>query len=231
MELQDIRLDPAAETYRRNELRDLREWVTANADLEPPTTLEIGSNRGRFLSELAQLNPDESLLGFEWQRKWARLANKSLVKAGISNARVLSADANLALPLIYPDATIARVFILFPDPWWKRRHAKRRLFTPAFLQLLAAKIRGDGLLLIKTDVEPYAEYLEALLSTIPQFQLLSDGDPFYPEDETQWPRTTRERKIISEGLPVWKFYLRRTGLVALPPEEQETPEPSRFLKP
>ena len=230
MDLQEVSFPEAIARYRSNELDEIRAWASTAAPFTPPIQVEIGSNRGRFIQGLAQLYPERSLLGVEWQRKWARLSEQDLRDAGLDNARVLHADVNLALPMLFPDGALERVYVLFPDPWWKRRHAKRRLFTPEFLQLLAAKIAPGGHLVIKTDVEPYAEHIEQLTSTLAQFQATSPGDPGAPDDVEAWPKTTRERKIIRKGLPVWRFFLRRTEA---PPTDNpgDAPLPELFDKP
>ncbi|MEO1271730.1 MAG: hypothetical protein AAFX99_26865, partial [Myxococcota bacterium] len=180
MDLQHVTFDATIAHYRSHELDAIRAWAAPLPPFAPPVQVEIGSNRGRFIKGLAQLYPNRTLLGIEWQGKWANLSDQDLRDAGLHHARVLHADVNLALPLLFPDGALERIYILFPDPWWKRRHAKRRLFTPSFFQLLAAKLAPGGHLVIKTDVEPYAAFIQEQLDPLTQFVATSPGDPDAP---------------------------------------------------
>lgn len=210
MELQDITFDELTETHKRHRLDAIKAWAQGRS-MEGPVHVEIGSNRGRFLKGLARLHPTHSVLGIELRRRFVEVLNEELAAEGPANAHILDADARLALPLIFADQHVARFYVLFPDPWWKRRHAKRRLLEPTFLSLLADKIKPDGLLIIKTDVEPYAESVAQLLAQSRRWRRLEPGDPLWPQDEAQWPQTTRERKILNKGLPTWHLYATPTG--------------------
>ncbi len=210
MDIQDVTFDEATETYQRARLDAIRAWG-AERQLPGPVQIEIGSNQGRFLKGLARLYTDRSVLGIEIRRRFVEVLSEELTDEGLTNAQALAADANLALPLLFADNTVERIYILFPDPWWKKRHAKRRLFTPEFLGLLANKLRPDGLLVIKTDVEPYAEIVSELIDQSQRWRRVMPDDPAWPEDEDQWPKTTREGKILRKGLPVWKIYAEPTG--------------------
>lgn len=232
MELQPVDFPEHVEQHDQNRLDAIRAFAAAHHPA-PPFLVEIGSNRGRFLQELAALYPDHSVVGIEWRGKWADTIAQECAARGITNAHLLVSDARYALPLLFPDGAISAIFILFPDPWWKRRHAKRRLFTPAFFQLLASKLAPGGHLIIKTDVEPYAASIEAQLDTCAaQLARVTPSDDAYPADAHRWPRTTREAKIIRKQLPVWDIFLRRTDAPTL--DLQDIPEPpdaERFPKP
>lgn len=230
MKVQDVTFSEAIETYQRAKLDAIREWAK-DVELPSPVQVEIGSNRGRFLQNLAALYPEHSVLGIEIRAKFAAIIEEEIQAKGIPNARALCADANLALPLLFADGSLHRVYVLFPDPWWKKRHAKRRLLTPDFLKLVAQKLAPGGHLIIKTDVEPYAQYLEEMLThTAPAFRLVKKGDEQYPDSEDKWPLTTREGKILQQGYPTWPFYLVRTE--APLHDFENAPETSeRFEKP
>src|ERR1700689_3042029 len=91
------------------------EWIEA----------EIGPGRGWFLVERAEAEPRAALLGLEIRRKWAAIVDGRLAKRGLgARARVFAEDARHALPRLAPDASVRRVFVHFPDPWWKKRHHK-----------------------------------------------------------------------------------------------------------
>ena len=96
-------------------------WVERDGPIE----LEIGFGRGMFLLERARSAPQARLLGIEIKNKWAYLVSQRA--AGLPRVRVFAADAREFLPRLRPEHSVARVFMHFPDPWWKKRHAKRRL--------------------------------------------------------------------------------------------------------
>lgn len=230
MQIQPVTFAPHIEQFSDRHLQAIKDQGDA-LDLQAPYHVEIGSNRGRFLRGIARVFPHRSIIGLEIRPKWARLAGADLRKDGITHAASLYGDANLALPLLFPDASLERVYILFPDPWWKKRHARRRIISPHVLQLLAAKLQPGGLLIIKTDVEPYYHFAAGLFDdTCPQFRRLDPQDPAWPQDEPAWPLTTREVRIVEKGLPVFKLYAVRTDVPASPDAIREAAL-ERFPKP
>ncbi len=98
-----------------------------------PVELEVGSGKGLFLANAAKANPGHNFVGVELARKYARLAAERLAKLGISNAKVWPGDARDVLAHRVPDASLHAVHVYFPDPWWKKRHKKRRVFTDALV--------------------------------------------------------------------------------------------------
>jgi tRNA (guanine-N7-)-methyltransferase len=232
MKPQHITFDPDTETFRAPHLAEIRQQAAALGERHGTLQVEIGSNRGRFLKGLARLHPDHFHLGVEIRRKFVDLVNDELQQENIPNARCLCGDANLALPLLFDHGELHRVYVLFPDPWWKKRHAKRRLLTPEFLRLTAQFIAPGGLLILKTDVEPYAQYLQEVVQTArPFLQPLDPGDPRWPQDEPRWPHTTREVKVLRDDLPIWKFYLLRTDDPVPPQAPDEHKPQGLFPKP
>ena len=96
------------------------------------TELEIGPGRGWFLVERATVEPTAALVGLEIRRKWAAVVDARLSARGLGpRARVFAEDAAAALPRLGPDGSVRRVFVHFPDPWWKKRHQKRRVDAEA----------------------------------------------------------------------------------------------------
>ena len=95
---------------------------------DQPVELEVGSGKGLFLANAARANPAHNFVGVELARKYARLAAERLAKLGISNARVWPGDADILARRV-PDVSLRAVHVYFPDPWWKKRHKKRRVFT------------------------------------------------------------------------------------------------------
>ena len=232
MKTQDPHFDEATETWQRERIDEIRAWAEA-VELPQPCQLEIGANRGRFFMGLAALYPDRSLIAIEIKPKFAQQLQQTLDQAGHGHrAKALGADANLAVPLLFADGHLERAYVLFPDPWWKKRHAKRRLLTPAFLDLLASKLAPGGHLVLKTDVEPYAEYLKEILAEVSDvLRPVKEGDPQWPSDVEAWPMTNREAHITRMELPIWSFILARTE-APVPDRDAATRAPEvRFPKP
>lgn len=200
----DLRFDDYTEQYSSKMLEEVRTFARTQP-LPDDLLLEIGTNRGRFLKKLAEARPDAGALGVELRRKYARLARRDLEKAGLTNAHVIAADANLLLPIVIDDGQLTDVFILYPDPWWKKRHHKRRIIQPEFLDLLGRKMRSGGTIWCRTDVGPLADYMLEVLTDHPEFAPLDPDDfPLEP-----FLRSTREAKSIKQGLPVNILYFRR----------------------
>ena len=166
--------------------------------------LEIGFNRGRFLRGLATRHPDRNFIGIEIQRRFCwRLANQLGASETPNNLRILWADAKLVTPTLFPKPTFDDIYITFPDPWWKRRHAKRRLVDTRFASELARIIKDDRLVWVKSDVPAISEEIaEALAST----QLFTQPEKF---EADELPLTHREAKCIDQGLPIYRFQVRR----------------------
>lgn len=175
---------------------------------EGPLELDIGIGRGRSLLERARVAPDARVLGIELKAKWAFKVEERRIREGLTHARVLRADAKELLARSGPDGCLARVFLFFPDPWWKKRHAKRRVLGPGLLDDLARLLAPGGELFIQTDVDERADELEALITGHGAFEpargtsLRIDENPF-------GARSNREVRAEEDGLPVYRLLARR----------------------
>jgi tRNA (guanine-N7-)-methyltransferase len=174
--------------------------------------LEVGPGpKAGFLVERAVSAPDALLVGLEIRRKWAAVGDARLAKGGhAARARVFCEDARLALPRLGPDACVARVFLHFPDPWWKKRHHKRLVMGDVFLDEVARLLVPGGQLYVQTDVEERAELYEKVVSAHGAFEAAGDspGSPRIAENPFA-ARSPREHRAIADGLPVWRMLWRR----------------------
>lgn len=128
-----------------------------------PVTLEIGFGAGDSLAALAAAEPQHDFLGIEMHRPGIGRLLHLAAERGLTNLRVIRADAVEVLQQHVADDAFERVLILFPDPWPKRKHHKRRLLTPAFTATLAGRMRPNGLLQLATD---WPDYADAMRKTI-----------------------------------------------------------------
>ncbi len=200
----DYRFDKYTEEYQADELARVRAFAR-KVELPEQVSLEIGTNRGRFLTELAERFPERYFLGIEWTKSLADTAKGRVERSGVPNARVLQADANHVLPVVFDEGQIRELFLLYPDPWWKTRHRKRRVIQPEFLDLLAPRMVEGGKLWIRTDVGTFADDMRETLDAHESFEPMDIFDiPLEP-----FPRSTRERHVIQAGIPVHILYYER----------------------
>lgn len=169
--------------------------------------LEIGPGRGGFLFERLAAAPDLCMLGFEIRRKWATIVDNKLRSHGLGpRARVFAEDAKSALPRL-PAASLSRVYIHFPDPWWKKRHAKRLVVGSTFMPEVVRVLVPGGELFVQTDVEDCAAEYEAIIDATPGLTPVPGG-PRIPENPFQ-ARSPREHRAIKDGLPIHRLLFRK----------------------
>lgn len=166
-----------------------------------PVVMEIGFGRGEALLAEAAARPERRLLGVEVYRAGLERALRAVDAAGLGNVRVAVADAAQLLPRL-PAACLAGVRILFPDPWPKRRHRKRRLLQAEFLAECARAAAPGAVLHVATDWAAYAAQIEAAVAASPAWAPLA-ACPARPE--THYERRGRRR-----GHAVWERAWRRT---------------------
>ena len=176
-----------------------------------PIEIEIGPGRGGFLYERAEAAPDARLLGLEIRLKWSALVDERLRKRGLgARARVLNTDAREALPRLRPDASVARFYLHFPDPWWKKRHEKRLVMGPRLLDAIARLLEDGGEIFVQTDVEDRAALYAEQIGAHPDLEPAGDapGSPRLAENP-YGARSPREHHAIADGLPVTRLRYRR----------------------
>jgi len=136
-------------------------------DSDAPVVLEIGFGNGLSLAEMAQAHQDMNFFGIEVHKPGVGSCLVQAKKRELNNIRVSGDDAVLVLNQQIPDKTLERVQIFFPDPWHKKRHHKRRLIQPEFVDVLVRKLRPGGQIHVATDWENYAEHILAVLTVHP----------------------------------------------------------------
>jgi tRNA (guanine-N7-)-methyltransferase len=172
-----------------------------------PVELEVGSGKGLFLANSASANPDRNYLGIELAKKYAHKAAERLAKVGLTNARMLPGDARRFLHEFVPAASLAALHIYFPDPWWKKRHRKRRVFCEAFVVDVASALVPQGDFWIATDVEEYFGVMLELMGSRPEFAEMARPEPKAPEHDLDY-LTNFERKYRIEGRPIHRAHYR-----------------------
>jgi len=168
-----------------------------------PVELDIGCGRGLFTWHASEAHPEINYLGLELDYKTARRAAGKLQKREIPNARIIAGDARQILSKLIVPESVQAAHVYFPDPWWKKKHKRRRLFTDDFAGLVAEILEPGGLLHSWTDVEDYFEVISALMSHHPRFETLPPPEEKTPEHDLDY-RTSFERKKRKAGETIYR---------------------------
>jgi tRNA (guanine-N7-)-methyltransferase len=191
------------------------EYTPAPLDLDAlfarraPRTLEIGFGNGEHLAALAAAHPDRDYFGIEVHRPGVGHLLMLAGERGLSNVRASQHDAVEVLLHQIPPGSLDEVLVLFPDPWHKKRHNKRRLIQPPFVELLAPRLREGGVLRLATDWEEYAlQMLEVLRGAPALFANESPSGDWMPRHDERAP-TRFERRGARLGHGVWDLAFRR----------------------
>lgn len=180
-----------------------------------PLRLEVGFGHGEFISGMAAAHPDEDFIGIEYDPlRVTKTAHKSL-KAGVTNVRLFGGEAHTFVRLRLPPAAFHRVYILFPDPWPKPGHRRRRLMNRSFLLDIAHAMAPGGRLMIASDTHNYAFQALSNLTTMPGLwrSLYPGGYRF--DIPTRFP-TVFERHKKAEGCTIGYVLMERTAEPAPP---------------
>jgi len=174
-----------------------------------PRTLEIGFGNGDHLAALAARHPERDYLGIEVHRPGVGRLLLTCDAQDSRNVRAICRDAVEVLEHALPAASLDEVLLLFPDPWHKKRHHKRRIVQAPFIALVAKVLTPGGLFRLATDWEPYAEEMLARLNAAPAFGNLAPDGGYAPRDESR-TATRFERRGQRLGHGVWDLSFRRT---------------------
>lgn len=134
-----------------------------------PLLVEIGSGMGGSLVPMASARPDANVLAFEVYQPAVAATLAKLARAGAENVRLVQADAVEGLATLLPERHIDELWLFFPDPWPKTRHHKRRLVTPAFVELVASRLSSGASWRLATDAQDYARQMRSLLDASAAF--------------------------------------------------------------
>ncbi len=173
-----------------------------------PRCLEIGFGAGEVIGSLAENNPHTDYLGIEVHRSGVGRLLLRAHQGNLKNLRVICDDAVDVLRDRIADQSFDEVLVFFPDPWHKKRHHKRRLIEPAFVSLIAARLRVGGTLRLATDWQEYAEQMLAVCNANPTLRSLSPDRNFVARPEFR-PPTRFERRGERLGHGVWDLAFSR----------------------
>ena len=181
-------------------LLELRSIYGRSAPLE----VDLGCGDGSFLVEIAAANPTRDFLGIERLRGRVRSAHRKIAQRELTNARVLRIETSYAIQQMLPQGSVSLFHLMFPDPWPKRRHWRRRIVTEDFFVSIRRALTPDGLLRIVTDQIDYFREIERLAAQSPHFVISSDPEPH------RAPSTFEKRFNQSE---IYRLVLRKVSEV------------------
>lgn len=173
-----------------------------------PLNLEVGFGMGQSLAELAQAAPEQDFLGVEVHEPGCGALLMEIERRGLTNVRIYRADVIDVLELVLPAESLDRILILFPDPWPKKKHHKRRLIQSGFVQRLQPVLRAGGLVHIATDWEPYAEHILEVMNAATGFCNLS-ADAAVVDRPSDRPLTKFEKRGEQRGHGVTDMLFKR----------------------
>jgi tRNA (guanine-N7-)-methyltransferase len=166
-----------------------------------PVELEVGFGKGLFLLTSALAHPEINFAGIEIERKYVLYTATRIAKRRLANVRLAHGDARDFISRRVPASSVHTVHVYFPDPWWKKRHHKRRVFTEEFARQCARVLVPGGILSVATDVEEYFAVITELLAIIPEFRKLPPPEEHEPQHDLDY-LTNYERKARKVGTAV-----------------------------
>ena len=185
-----------------DDLPEVIEW-DAFFESDQPVELDIGCGRGVFIATASVQRPDTNFLGLEIDFKEGRRAARKLHKRQLGNARIIGGDCRPILTDRIRPGSVDAAHVYFPDPWWKKRHHKRRLFTDEFAEILAGIVKDHGFVHSWTDVEDYFHVIRGLMDNHLQFAVQPAPEERQPEHDMDF-QTSFERKKRKAGLPIYR---------------------------
>jgi tRNA (guanine-N7-)-methyltransferase len=175
-----------------------------------PVVLEIGFGMGTSLVTMAKAEPDYDFVGIEVHVPGVGKLFHTMEELAVDNIRAYCDDAVEVLKHCIPDNSVERIQIYFPDPWHKKKHHKRRLVQPEFVQLLRRKLVDKGVIHLATDWEHYAEFMMEVMSDAQGFKNQAKEFCFSERPEYR-PITKFERRGERLGHGVWDLLFEKTS--------------------
>ena len=203
-------VNPLTDKYQQ--VFAMPEWEGIYADLNAPLHLDIGCARGRFVLEMAQRYPDRNFLGIEIRDPLVKDANDIRDRLQLKNLHYLFANINTSLQALLdslPSDRLQWITIQFPDPWFKKRHHKRRVVQPDLVDILACHTPSDTVFFLQSDVEEVA--LEMREKFLEHSLFETEHSDFWLADNIFDVPTEREVATQNKGEPVYRVLLKKVS--------------------
>ena len=170
-----------------------------------PLEIDLGCGDGAFLAALAQENPAHNFLGIERLLGRVRSVCRKVARLDLKNARILRMESDYAVTHLLAAGSVTTFHLLFPDPWPKRRHHRRRAFTPEFVSSIHRALVAGGLFHVTTDHADYFHQIERVIAASDIFVI--------SREQNHFPPTSFEQKYVARGLSIHRLLLRKVSPV------------------
>ena len=174
-----------------------------------PLAVDVGCGPGLFVEELARARPDLDVVGLEIRQHLVEATLQAVRSASLGNAHALVANANLHLGALFEPNSLAQISFNFPDPWYKKRHHKRRVLTLALLAELLPKLRPGAQVHAMTDYEPLAQQMQQILQQCSALRC-AHPTPFCAQSTTGLT-SEREKTHLHRGQPIYRLLFVKQG--------------------
>lgn len=212
--LPQLRLSPdgiAADPLPAESAESGERWAAAQA--APALFLEVGFGGGEHLAAQARARPTAHFIGCEPFHNGVAKLLTQIEEGGLDNISVYPDDVRDLLPAL-PAASFDGVFVLFPDPWPKARHNKRRIIAPDTVASFARILKPGGFLRFASDIDDYIDWALRRISAPPHFTWTANAPADWRIRPADWPETRYERKAKREGRPCAYLHFTRTAASA-----------------
>lgn len=172
-----------------------------------PIFVDLGCGRGDLALSLAERCPERRVVALDNRKKWIDRLRKLARERAVANLRAIRCDASQDLPVLFGPGSVRAFLLHHPDPWWKKRHRKRRLVQAEWIAQLRSMLEPGGVVYLQTDVFDMADEMLEVFAAVPGFAPL-DGASFKREALLDI-RSHRESRCISLGLPIRRLAFRR----------------------
>ena len=173
-----------------------------------PIEVEIGCADAQFLFERAATDPARTYVGLEIREELVNLVNRKARETGVS-VHAVFCQAQLHMHHVFDGRAVDRVFVNFPDPWFKRKHHDRRMVDPVLIDAIAAVLRPGGDLFVQSDVWDIALDAMAAVERDGRFANAAGEWSFWRAGNPYGVRSWREQNAEETGLPIWRILYRR----------------------
>jgi tRNA (guanine-N7-)-methyltransferase len=197
-----LQTDEAAVEYVSKSLTSALEFDKIFSRLAP-VEIDLGCGDGTFLTALARENPAHNFLGIERLLGRVRSVCHKVARLELKNARMLRMESTYAVTNLLPAGSVTTFHLLFPDPWPKRRHHRRRAFTREFLLAILRALIAGGLFHVATDHADYFRQIEKVIAATDIFAISREPNDF--------PSSSFEQKYLARGLSIHRLLLRKVS--------------------
>jgi len=174
-----------------------------------PIEVDLGCGRGDYAWQRARENPGIHVVALETRRKWIARLRQMCRKAGVTNLRAIRCDATLDLPILFAPDSVRGFTIHHPDPWWKKRHHKRRMVQRRLIPQIVEILQPEGFVYLQTDVLDLAEDIRSIFASFSLFQPISAEG--FRQEHLGGLQSHREKKCLQRGIPIQRLAYILTG--------------------